>query len=97
MNENSGKKRGGFRPGAGRPKGKMTNPNFLDHLYKGDLDRFVKKVFQLADSGDSKALFYVLDQTFGRAKQNMGITGADGGPLQIEISEAIAKKRALHK
>ena len=96
MNETK-KKRGGVRAGAGRPKGRLSTPDFLNHLYKGDLDRFVKKAFALADAGDTRVLLYVLDQAFGKPKQNVGIGGTDGGPLLIEISEAIAKKRSLHK
>jgi len=94
-NTNTSKKRGGARPGSGRPKKSLRQPKFLDYVCRKDVDGFIRKAFRLADEGDSKILLYILDQTFGRAKQNIGVGGEDGGPLLIEVSEAIARKRSL--
>jgi hypothetical protein len=93
--ENKLKKRGGPRPGSGRPKGSKPMPKFLSYVGTKDIDGLVNKAMKLADNGDSSMIKFLLDQVFGRAHQNIGLGNIDGQPLKIEVSEAIAEKRNL--
>lgn len=89
-------KRGGYREGAGRPKGSLNQPKFLDYIVTKDVEHFVQLAIKHANAGDSSMIKFILDQTFGRARQNIGLDGgADGSPLEILISEAIADKRNI--
>lgn len=38
---------------------------------------------------------YILDQIFGKARQNIGLDGGEGKELVIHLSEAIASKNAV--
>lgn len=77
----------------GRPIGATSRPQF--HTYTTEVDRkeyvaWVRKSFK---KSNELAKWYG-DQLFGKAAQPL--TGEGGGPLQVEISEAIAKKHAAN-
>ena len=83
--------KGGKRPGAGRPKG--SGLNLKSYLTEMDIKTFIE--FLLANyMEDARLMMWMGDHIFGKAPQP--ITGNEGGPLQIEISEAIAKKHGSH-
>lgn len=79
----------------GRPKG----ATFATSLKKKFQDYFTPEEVQgLIDSlkiamvRDSKIKLFVVEQLFGKAPQRIEMTGNDGQPILIQISEEIAKK-----
>lgn len=86
--------KGGKRKGAGRPVGvKNSTPRLRDYLKPKDVNEFIE--FLLANyMEDSKLMIWMGDHIFGKAPQQ--ITGADGGPLIVEISEHVAKKNVAN-
>lgn len=75
-----------------RPFGATTRPQF--HTYTNEIDRkayvaWVKKNYK---KNNDLAKWYG-DQLFGKASQP--ITGDGGGPLVIEVSEAIKRKHDI--
>jgi len=73
----------------GRPVGTTNRPQF--HTYIGEVERknFVLWVIKNYKRRPELARWFG-DQMFGKAAQPL--TGDGGGPLQVEISEVIAKK-----
>lgn len=88
---------GGKREGAGRPKGTKNKLNVLDFFNEGELTELMNKTIELAkDDKGSKERIFLLEQVFGKARQNLGIDGGeDGKALLIQISEAIANKNGI--
>ena len=88
---------GGKRDGAGRPKGTKNKLNVLDFFNEGELTELMNKTIELAkDDKGSKERIFLLEQVFGKARQNLGIDGGEEGKaLLIQISEAIANKNGI--
>lgn len=80
----------------GRPKGSRNFiTEFRDHFSKKDIDGFmiaIKKVIETSKNEKNRlaALFYVLDQYYGKAKQKNELTGLDGQELKITITDFAA-------
>lgn len=89
---------GGKREGAGRPKGTKNKLNVLDFFNGMDLQEVMTKTIELAKTKEgSKERVFLLEQVFGKARQNLGIDGGeDGKALLIQISEAIANKNGIN-
>ena len=81
-------KNGGARPGAGRPKGSKTVPQFRDYVSKAEKKKFVEFVLETY-MGDIRLALWMGDQLFGKAPQP--ITGDDGGPVQVNITTQLQK------
>jgi len=77
----------------GRPFGATTRPQFYTYVTEVERKEYVRWAKKHFKKGGDFAKWYG-DQLFGKAAQP--ITGQDGGPLQVEISEVIAKKNAPH-
>lgn len=88
---------GGKREGAGRPKGTKNKLNVLDFFNEGELTELMNKTIEIAkDDKGSKERIFLLEQVFGKARQNLGIDGGEEGKaLLIQISEAIANKNGI--
>ena len=85
-------KKGGARPGAGRPLGSGNKIKFADFVSDEDRKTFVE--FMLSSyMGDMRLATWVGDQLFGKAPQ--AITGADGGALIVKFDSAF--KDAIQK
>lgn len=74
-------KKGGKRPGAGRPKGSTTRPQVIDYYTPEELKAFFEDLKKRAKD-DTKIALYLAEQMTGKASQ--AITGPEGGPIQIE-------------
>jgi hypothetical protein len=89
---------GGKRKNAGRKEGEAI-PSLIKRKFKDYYSE--KEIIDIINLAKVKAkehpdvLKYVLDQLFGKAPQNIQMTGEDGGKIQIEVSEAIAKKNGI--
>lgn len=103
--------RGGKRPGAGRKKGSITvgrfrtigqikslsqiRRAFMDYVDEKQIQKLVKFTLEKAEV-NSDILRFVMEQVFGKARQNIGVDGGDEGKaLILHISEEIAKKNQL--
>lgn len=77
-----------------RPVGATNRPQF--HTYVSEIERkaFVLWVIKSYKKSNDLAKWYG-DQMFNKAAQ--AITGPEGGPLVIEISEVLAKKNAVNQ
>jgi hypothetical protein len=72
--------KGGKRPGAGRPKGSKTVPQFRDFVSDKERKKFVEFVLDQY-MGDIRLALWLGDQLFGKAPQPL--TGEDGEPIAI--------------
>ena len=77
----------------GRPFGATTRPQFYTYTDEVDRKAYVAWAKKYYKKGGDFAKWYG-DQLFGKAAQP--VVGGDGGPLQVEISEVIAKKNATN-
>lgn len=87
--------RGGKRPGAGRPKGVSHRATEAE---KAGLEIKARKhtgtaldaLVEVAQSGESEAARVsaataLLDRGYGRPRQQLEHSGADGGPLTVQV------------
>lgn len=84
--------KGGKRPGAGRPKGSTNVPRFSDYISEEERKKFVEFILDNY-MGDMRLAQWMGDHLFVKPKLEIG--GPDGGPIAIQISEAVAKKNGL--
>lgn len=85
--------KGGARPGAGRPAGSTTRPQLRNYFTDDDIAQLVADLKERART-DSTILKFLGEQVFGKAPQPL--TGEGGiGPVQVQISEAVAKKNNI--
>ncbi len=74
--------KGGKRPGAGRPKGSVTKPQFRDYFTADEKEQLVEMIkTHMVD--DMQLLKFAAEMIFGKPSQ--ALTGEDGGPIQIEV------------
>lgn len=92
-------KRGGKRPGAGRPKGRRDKATVaqlatLEELAKTHTETALNTLVSIATASESDAARVtaansILDRAYGKAKQAMEHTGKDGGPIETkDVSRA---------
>lgn len=97
-------KRGGKRPGAGRPKGAVDRATAeqkatLEELARAHTETALGVLVQVAQKSDSdaarvSAATIILDRGYGKARQAIEHTGKDGGPIQTEdVSDTEAARR----
>lgn len=80
---------GGKRPGAGRPKGSVTRPQFRDYFTEEDRLNMVEMIkTHMVD--DMRLLQWAAEMNFGKPSQ--AITGEDGGPIQVQGVEIKVRK-----
>jgi hypothetical protein len=102
MAENRGK----IKPGEVRnPRGRPKKGETLIEILRSKLDEKIPKsqsaykdmvvmrLIQLANSGDLGALKYIFDRMEGSPRQAVEHTGADGGPIEVDMNPAERKKR----
>jgi hypothetical protein len=91
---------GGKRPGAGRPVGSKNIPCFRDYISDDERKRFVEFVLSTYMEGE-RLTTWMGDQLFGKAVQQLELTGPEGAPLEANLSasdrEAINSLRDLLK
>jgi hypothetical protein len=88
-------RRGGKRPGAGRPKGSTKRPQFHEFITDDQAHQVVAALIADALNGKTDAQKYIADQYFGKAMQTQEISGKDGADLIFAISEVVASKNAI--
>lgn len=76
-----------------RPFGATTRPQFHTYTTEEDRKAYVAWVRKTFKKSSEMAKWYG-DQMFGKAAQP--ITGSDGGPLIVEVSEQVSKKHGTH-
>ncbi len=94
---------GGARPGAGRKRMKgseeisrMLKRKFVDYVSEDEVEDLIELCLTQA-TDKPEVLKFVMEQLFGKARQNIGVDGGeDGKSLVIQISEVIAKKNGLN-
>lgn len=75
---------GGKREGAGRPKGSGNKPRISDYITLDEVKALVETAKRTA--GDKPELLkFLLEQIFGKARQNIGLDGGEGEPLVISF------------
>lgn len=79
-------KNGGARPGAGRPKGSTTVPQFRDFVSEEDRAEFVEFVLSTYKE-DVKLTIWVGDQIYGKPAQSVALSDPDGSPLFSSLKE----------
>lgn len=90
-------KRGGARPGGGRPKGSRDAATIAQRGTLADLarqytDMALKTLFEVARDGQSEAARVtaasaILDRGYGRPAQAVELTGKDGADLEIKVRD----------
>lgn len=92
---------GGARKGAGRPKGFAAlqaerTRDMVARYLENELEPIVLKAIEQAKEGNKEARDFLFDRAHGRPRQNLGIDGGEEGkPIEISISEIIARKNGL--
>jgi hypothetical protein len=93
-------KNGGARPGAGRKPGVSNRPQLRDYYTPEERDEVINrmKARALVDDGMLK---FVGEQLFGKAAQQLEVSGPEGEPLSTSLSasdrKAITELRDLLK
>lgn len=93
--ESNKTKRGGARPGAGRPKGRKSSKTLeieaKAKLYAGDALQALVDVAQNSenDSARVSAAQAILDRGYGKPRQALEHTGEDGGPVAIDVTHRV--------
>lgn len=92
--------RGGFRPGAGRPKGakhaKTLEIEAAAKRYAGDA---LKALLHVATKGESEgarvaAAVALLDRGYGKPRQAVEHSGPGGEPVQITVTHEVVDPAA---
>lgn len=102
--ENQITKRGGKRPGAGRPKGAVDRATIeqkatLEELARSHTDLAMNTLAAVARGSESDAARVtaasaILDRGYGKARQAIEHTGKDGGPIEtVDLSDTEAARR----
>ena len=71
--------KGGKQPGAGRPKGSYTRPQFKDFITKTEIKKLVDEAKKQAFE-KPEILKFVMEQIFGKAPQSVDLT-SKGQPI----------------
>jgi hypothetical protein len=70
----------------------VTNrPQLRDALTAAQIEALLDRALERADKGDSVILKFLLEQIYGKAPQPL--TGAEGGPIQIQGVEITVRKK----
>ncbi len=91
--------RGGYRPGAGRPKDSKEKQTLvkeqallkLREMVLAEIEPIALSLIEKAKTGDIQAAKELFDRAFGKAPQ--AITGAEGGSLIIQFDHAFNKQQ----
>lgn len=83
--KNQSGKRGGARPGAGRPKGSSDRPKLRDNLTQEEKDMIITKVLEKAREGDTRMLQFLAEQLFGKAPASIELDG------KLELAPVLVK------
>lgn len=93
--------RGGRRPGAGRPKGAKDRATAdlktsLEELARSHAPEALQVLVSVARASESDAARVsaanaILDRGYGKPRQAMEHTGADGGPIEVASDHDLAK------
>jgi hypothetical protein len=76
---------GGKRPGAGRPKGSTNRPAIRDYFTDDEVHEMVEMIkTHMVD--DMNLLKFAAEQIFGKAPQQMELSGPEGAPLETNLS-----------
>lgn len=87
--------RGGIRPGSGRPKGKRSAKTLeieaLAKRYAGDALRALQHIATKGESEGARvsAATALLDRGYGKPRQALEHTGAEGGPLLVSVTHEV--------
>jgi len=76
---------GGARQNSGRPKGSGHKPKLSDDLTEEEKMTLIAKAYDKAVKGDSKLLQFFIEQIYGKAQQNVGLTDGEGNPFKLVI------------
>lgn len=74
---------------AGKPKGATTKPRLSDYLSKDQVDNLVKKAYELAATGNTDMIKFILDHNFGKAPQALDHT-TNGKELPTPIFDVFS-------
>lgn len=81
--------KGGKRPGAGRPVGSTTKPQFRDYFTEKERQEMVEMIkTHMVD--DMQLLKFAAEMIFGKPSQ--AITGADGGAIEVQGVDIVVRK-----
>ncbi len=78
-------KKGGKRPGAGRPKGSSRRPKITDHFSDKEIKNLIKQAKAEAKK-DIGMLKFLLEQLFGKARQTVVGGDSDDNPIALDIT-----------
>lgn len=88
-------KRGGARPGSGRPKGRKSAKTLeieaAARQYRDDALKALAHVMAHSENDSARvaAANSILDRGFGRPRQALEHTGEEGGPIEIQVVHEI--------
>lgn len=84
----------GYKGGPGRPP-RETEESYrailLDEVSPDDWRLIVRKAKEQAKKGDTSARKFLADYLIGPPVERKEISGADGGPIFIDVGEDISK------
>ena len=70
--------KGGKQPGAGRPHGSTTRPQFRDYISEEEVKKIIAEAKKKAKEGDTTMLKFILELIFGKAPQSIEMPKGDG-------------------
>ena len=76
---------GGARPGAGRPQGSSNKPKISDHITPEEVKALVIKAKTLADGGNEAMLKFLLEQIYGKPRQNVARVGFTPASVMVPL------------
>jgi len=95
------KRRGRWKPGeSGNPGGRPAVAKEIRELARQYTDVAIEALRSIALSGKNEsarvaAAQALLDRGYGKPKQGLEVSGADGGPIEVSTADLVAKARAL--
>lgn len=86
----------GWKGGPGNPLGSKVDKlrsALLGAVTKEDIEAIAKRLVLDAQKGDVQAVHELFDRIFGKAKEAIVVTGADGGAVQHDLNHKFDHER----
>jgi len=77
---------------SGNPKGRPQRNTIKDYITPEEIEKLVIAALKKAKENDTHMLKFVLEQIFGKAKQNVEVTGDEENPITFSLDKETLNK-----